>query len=261
VNTPPTPIVGQSLGALRELPDQRILAAAAAHNQHFQHRHNILESGGLIASIKLKVNELGVARDERLSFGGAGTPAGRAVSACSGAARPADEPAAAAACRWLGKTIQAGLILTELIARRILVVAPAGPLLEQWQAEMLERFGLRLETVDRARLEQVRRSEELGANPFDRLSQAIASPEFLKQEYVLLHWSAFLKRALIMSSRNPSCGRLSLCTVVKLVTIGCTHDSQTTKKFHVISQRSGSQTVPEKFPIRTQTCTNPQWQN
>jgi len=47
----------------------------------------------------------------------------------------------------LGKTIQAGLVLTELIARRIahriLTVAPAGPLLEQWQMEMTERFGLR----------------------------------------------------------------------------------------------------------------------
>ena len=40
----------------------------------------------------------------------------------------------------LGKTIQAGLILTELIARRIahriLIVSPAGPLLEQWKTEM-----------------------------------------------------------------------------------------------------------------------------
>ncbi|HZW35202.1 MAG TPA: hypothetical protein VFF52_31055, partial [Isosphaeraceae bacterium] len=38
----------------------------------------------------------------------------------------------------LGKTIEAGLIITELIARRrasrILIVTPAGPLLEQWQA-------------------------------------------------------------------------------------------------------------------------------
>ena len=49
----------------------------------------------------------------------------------------------------LGKTVQAGLVLTELIARRvahrILIVSPAGPLLEQWKTEMTERFGLRLE--------------------------------------------------------------------------------------------------------------------
>ena len=89
----------------------------------------------------------------------------------------------------LGKTIQAGLILTELLARRlahrILVVAPAGPLLNQWRDELLQRFGLRVEEVDRARIEQVRRSEELGANPFDHLPLALASPDFLKQERIL----------------------------------------------------------------------------
>src|ERR1700728_1276438 len=40
----------------------------------------------------------------------------------------------------LGKTIQAGLIATELIARRrahrILIVAPSGPLLMQWEHEV-----------------------------------------------------------------------------------------------------------------------------
>ena len=73
----------------------------------------------------------------------------------------------------LGKTVQAGLLITELMARRvahrILIVSPAGPLLEQWKNEMLQRFGLRLDVVDRARLEEIRRSTELGANPFDHI--------------------------------------------------------------------------------------------
>ena len=89
----------------------------------------------------------------------------------------------------LGKTIQAGLILTELIARRIahriLIVSPAGPLLEQWKTEMAERFGLRLDEINRARLEEVRRQTELGANPFDYIAVGIASVDFLKQESVL----------------------------------------------------------------------------
>lgn len=89
----------------------------------------------------------------------------------------------------LGKTVQAGLILTELITRRlahrILLVTPSGPLLEQWEMEMSHRFGLRFERVDSARLQQVRRSSELGANPFDSLPFAIASVDFLKQERVL----------------------------------------------------------------------------
>jgi superfamily II DNA or RNA helicase len=89
----------------------------------------------------------------------------------------------------LGKTIQAGLVLTELMARRlahrVLIVSPAGPLLEQWQTEMSERFGLRLDVLDRARLEEIRRENELGANPFDHAPLALVSMDFLKQERIL----------------------------------------------------------------------------
>lgn len=89
----------------------------------------------------------------------------------------------------LGKTIQAGLVIAELMARRlaqrILIVSPAGPLLEQWRTEMRDRFGLKLRVVDRAALDEVRRQVELGANPFDHISLALASVDFLKQERVL----------------------------------------------------------------------------
>jgi superfamily II DNA or RNA helicase len=89
----------------------------------------------------------------------------------------------------LGKTIQAGLIITELMARRvahrILIVCPAGPLLEQWKLEMAERFGLRMDEVNRGRLEEIRRSTELGANMFDYIPLGIASIDFLKQEKIL----------------------------------------------------------------------------
>jgi ERCC4-related helicase len=89
----------------------------------------------------------------------------------------------------LGKTIQAGLLLTELIARRIahriLIVSPSGPLLAQWQMEMSTRFGLRFQVIDRQALDEVRRSTELGAIPFDHISLGLASIDFLKQEKVL----------------------------------------------------------------------------
>jgi ERCC4-related helicase len=46
----------------------------------------------------------------------------------------------------LGKTIEAGLIACELMARRrahcVLVISPAGPLLTQWTQELRQRFGL-----------------------------------------------------------------------------------------------------------------------
>ena len=89
----------------------------------------------------------------------------------------------------LGKTIQAGLVITELVARRlahrVLIVSPAGPLLEQWQVEMSDRFGLRLDVIDRARLDEIRRGTELGANPFDYVPLGLVSVDFLKQERIL----------------------------------------------------------------------------
>ncbi|MDK9700835.1 MAG: helicase-related protein [bacterium] len=89
----------------------------------------------------------------------------------------------------LGKTIQAGLVLTGLIARRIahriLIVSPAGPLLEQWNMEMRERFGLRFEKIDRFYIDSLKRKIELGANPFDQIQFGLASLDFLKQERML----------------------------------------------------------------------------
>ncbi|MEW4490900.1 helicase-related protein [Thalassoglobus sp. JC818] len=89
----------------------------------------------------------------------------------------------------LGKTIQAGMVITELVARRlahrILIVSPAGPLMKQWQLELSERFGLRCEVIDRAKLEEIRRATELGSNPFDHVPLGLVSVDFLKQERVL----------------------------------------------------------------------------
>jgi superfamily II DNA or RNA helicase len=89
----------------------------------------------------------------------------------------------------LGKTIQAGLILAELMARRVahrvLIVSPAGPLLDQWKLEMSERFGLRFDEINRTRMQEVTRSTELGANPFDHIPLGLVSLDYLKQEKIL----------------------------------------------------------------------------
>jgi superfamily II DNA or RNA helicase len=90
----------------------------------------------------------------------------------------------------LGKTIQAGLIAAELIARRrahrILIVTPSGPLLRQWEQETRLRFGLRFTLItSAAELWEVRRAHELGANPFDAVSLCITALDFAKQDHVL----------------------------------------------------------------------------
>ena len=90
----------------------------------------------------------------------------------------------------LGKTIEAALIVCELIARRrahrVLVASPAGPLLLQWEQELRQRFGLRFTPVtDSAALHAARRRLELGGNPFDAISLCLTSLDFAKQEHVL----------------------------------------------------------------------------
>ena len=90
----------------------------------------------------------------------------------------------------LGKTIQACLIATELIARRqahrIVVVTPSGPLLTQWEQELRLRFGLRFTVLaDAAALRAQRRRLERGGNPFQAMPLCLTSLDFAKQEPVL----------------------------------------------------------------------------
>ncbi len=77
----------------------------------------------------------------------------------------ADDPGA-------GKTIMAGLLVRELImradAQRVLIVAPGG-LVDQWQDEMDEKFGLDFKIFGRDMIENSR-----GGNPFEDFDLLIA---------------------------------------------------------------------------------------
>lgn len=77
----------------------------------------------------------------------------------------ADDPGA-------GKTIMAGLFIRELLmradAKRVLIVAP-GSLVEQWQDEMFEKFGLSFKLFSREQLEQSH-----SGNPFEDVDLLVA---------------------------------------------------------------------------------------
>ena len=84
----------------------------------------------------------------------------------------------------LGKTIEAGLILTELLIRRrirrVLVLAPAA-LRWQWRDELWEKFSLRFEVVDRHRTDLARRQLGMDANPWRSFDRIVASYHYLRQ--------------------------------------------------------------------------------
>jgi superfamily II DNA or RNA helicase len=82
----------------------------------------------------------------------------------------------------LGKTIEAGLIARELLLRRkakTVVVAAPPSMLEQWKAELEERFGLVFELLDRAYLARVRRERGFGVNPWRTHSRFLVSHNLL----------------------------------------------------------------------------------
>ncbi len=97
----------------------------------------------------------------------------------------ADDPGA-------GKTIMAGLYIRELLmradARRVLIVAP-GSLVEQWEDELFEKFGLTFNVFSREQVEQSR-----GGNPFEDFDLVIARldqlsrNDDLKEKLKLTRW-------------------------------------------------------------------------
>lgn len=88
----------------------------------------------------------------------------------------------------LGKTIEAGLAMLELIARgrasRVLIVTPPG-LMDQWQDELREKFGLDFTIIDNAAgLSRVQTDLPAGVSPWDAVSRVITSVDYLKKESV-----------------------------------------------------------------------------
>jgi superfamily II DNA or RNA helicase len=84
----------------------------------------------------------------------------------------------------LGKTIETGLCLRELMARRradrILVVCPAG-IAEQWQEELATKFGLDFKVFDRDGVHDAKKQLEIGGNPWATEPRIIASFDYIKR--------------------------------------------------------------------------------
>lgn len=84
----------------------------------------------------------------------------------------------------LGKTIEAGLVMQELILRQqahfVLIACPASICL-QWQAEMRRRFGLQFEVMTRAFVAHRRRQRGFGVNPWATHNRFIISHALMRR--------------------------------------------------------------------------------
>ncbi|HYV03450.1 MAG TPA: SNF2-related protein, partial [Blastocatellia bacterium] len=85
----------------------------------------------------------------------------------------------------LGKTIEAGLIASELLLRRrvreVVVACPPSMIL-QWKDEMEARFGLTFEVLDRLYVERVRQERGYGVNPWTTFPRFLISHNLLIDE-------------------------------------------------------------------------------
>lgn len=83
----------------------------------------------------------------------------------------------------LGKTIEAGLVIQELIvrhrARTVMVVCPAS-LQVKWQIEMQDKFGLEFRIVDTEYIKNLRRKRGIHANPWTSFPRLISSMDWMK---------------------------------------------------------------------------------
>lgn len=85
----------------------------------------------------------------------------------------------------LGKTIEAGLIVQELLlrnrARTVLIVCPSS-LQIQWRDQMRDKFGLEFRIVDSELMRILRRTRGLHTNPWSHFPRLITSIDFLKRD-------------------------------------------------------------------------------
>jgi superfamily II DNA or RNA helicase len=97
----------------------------------------------------------------------------------------------------LGKTIEAGLIISELFVRRrirrVLIICPASLQL-QWRDEMREKFHLDFTIVDRDATFRLQRDLGVDSNPWASYPRIITSMDYLRQKDILASFNAATTR-------------------------------------------------------------------
>ncbi|KAF5418607.1 MAG: RNA polymerase-associated protein RapA [Candidatus Methanogaster sp.] len=87
----------------------------------------------------------------------------------------------------VGKTIEAGLIASELISqrriRRIMIVCPAS-LQMQWRDEMKDKFNLDFKIIDSSEVFNIQKNLGMDANPWTSTPRIITSMDYLRQPII-----------------------------------------------------------------------------
>ena len=85
----------------------------------------------------------------------------------------------------LGKTIESGLVVQELMLRNrvrsVLILCPAA-LCVQWKEQMRDKFGLEFRIVDSELIQLLRRQRGIHVNPWTHFPRLIASIDYFKRD-------------------------------------------------------------------------------
>ena len=108
----------------------------------------------------------------------------------------------------LGKTVQAGLIISELLERRpeshVLVVTPAG-LRPQWQTELRERFTVEATLLDSASI--TRHAAHWNGNPWSIPGVLLTSLDYVKRPEVVRGLEALVWDLVVFDEAHALAGR------------------------------------------------------
>lgn len=120
----------------------------------------------------------------------------------------------------LGKTIEIGMILSELVRRgrgeRILIVTPKH-VLEQMQYEMWTRFALPFVRLDSVGIQRVRQKLPATRNPFSLYKRAIISIDTLKQDKYRAHLRKHKWDAVVIDESHNITGQTQNNALARLL--------------------------------------------
>jgi superfamily II DNA or RNA helicase len=110
----------------------------------------------------------------------------------------------------LGKTVQAGLMIAEVLARqpeaRALVISPAA-LRDQWRHELHHRFQLGAEVLDAAGVSRATAHLPAGVNPWSVQPIAITSIDYIKRPEVMRSLEALTWDLVVFDEAHNLAGR------------------------------------------------------
>src|SRR5436190_246298 len=110
----------------------------------------------------------------------------------------------------LGKTVQAGLMIAEVLLRqgdaRAIVICPAG-LREQWRDELQNRFRLSADILDAAGVARATATLPVGFNPWAAASLVITSIDYVKRPEVMRCLETLIWDLVIFDEAHALAGR------------------------------------------------------